>query len=50
MLKFSTKKTSISLDNRHSAFREEYEEEQQKALAIASKKHSALLMSGISKY
>ncbi|XP_023344763.1 E3 ubiquitin-protein ligase RING2-A [Eurytemora carolleeae] len=28
--------------------REEYEEEQQKALAIASKKHSALLMSGIS--
>ena len=30
--------------------REEYEEEQQKALAIASKKHSALLMSGISKF
>jgi len=28
--------------------REEYEEEQQKALAIASKKHSQLLMSGIS--
>ena len=31
-------------------FREEYEEEQQKALAIASKKHSQLLMSGISKF
>ena len=29
-------------------YREEYEEEQQKALAIASKKHSQLLMSGIS--
>ena len=38
-----------TLDIEFNLLRVEYEEEQQKALAIASKKHSQLLMSGISK-